>query len=211
MQVTLNATSSSVSVHRRRNSVLRRNDERRERNIMRLRRTIKLLCWIGAIFCICWLPLNILNAVMDSTTFFDGMTDEKFCGIYAVCHVLGMSSACANPVIYGFLNENFSKEFTAIGKWWANILETCMCSPCIRRLLTMRRRNVATNNCNNNNNGVTRINNTVNECVGDHQENNGLVIGPVGSPATMALSAVVAEGGNVELQPLNKKEIEANL
>ena len=39
------------------------------------------------------------------------MSEEVFCGVYAVCHVLGMSSACANPVIYGFLNENFSKEF----------------------------------------------------------------------------------------------------
>ena len=45
----------------RRNSVLRRNDERRERNILRLQRTIKLLCWIGAIFCLCWLPLNLVR------------------------------------------------------------------------------------------------------------------------------------------------------
>jgi hypothetical protein len=29
-----------------------------------------------------------------------------------------MSSACANPVIYGFLNENFSKEFRLIWQWW---------------------------------------------------------------------------------------------
>ena len=29
-----------------------------------------------------------------------------------------MSSACANPVIYGFLNENFSKEFRLIWLWW---------------------------------------------------------------------------------------------
>jgi hypothetical protein len=102
----------------RRSSVLQRNDERRERNIMRLKRTIKLLCWIGAIFCICWLPLNIFNALRDCTSYTDAMSEEVFCGIYAVCHVLGMSSACANPVIYGFLNENFSKEFLAIGKWW---------------------------------------------------------------------------------------------
>ena len=27
-------------------------------------------------------------------------------------------SACANPVIYGFLNENFSKEFRLIWQWW---------------------------------------------------------------------------------------------
>ena len=66
---------------------------------------------IGAIFCICWLPFNILNALMDCSTLLDSMTEEVFCGVYAVCHVLGMSSACANPVIYGFLNENFSKEF----------------------------------------------------------------------------------------------------
>ncbi len=112
------AGGSSGNLADRRNSVLRRNDERRERNIMRLKRTIKLLCWIGAIFCICWLPLNILNALRDCTTYTDTMTEELFCGIYAVCHVLGMSSACANPVIYGFLNENFSKEFQAIGRWW---------------------------------------------------------------------------------------------
>lgn len=52
-----------------------------------------------------------MNAVYDSTEVFGSLSDEAFCGIYAVCHVLGMSSACANPVIYGFLNENFSKEF----------------------------------------------------------------------------------------------------
>ena len=31
--------------------------------------------------------------------------------IYAICHVAGMLSACANPIIYGFLNENFKAEF----------------------------------------------------------------------------------------------------
>ena len=38
--------------------------------------------------------------------------------MYATCHLLGMSSACANPIIYGFLNENFSKEFRLIWQWW---------------------------------------------------------------------------------------------
>ena len=26
-------------------------------------------------------------------------------------HMLGMSSACTNPFLYGFLNDNFVKEF----------------------------------------------------------------------------------------------------
>ena len=30
------------------------------------------------------------------------------------CHLLGMSSASINPVLYGFLNESFRKEFLDI-------------------------------------------------------------------------------------------------
>jgi hypothetical protein len=29
--------------------------------------------------------------------------------VYAACHICGMSSSCSNPLLYGFLNENFSK------------------------------------------------------------------------------------------------------
>ncbi len=32
------------------------------------------------------------------------LTDEQYCILYAVCHVTGMLSACANPVIYGYGN-----------------------------------------------------------------------------------------------------------
>lgn len=34
--------------------------------------------------------------------------------LYAVCHMLSMSSACANPFLYGWLNENFCNEFRDI-------------------------------------------------------------------------------------------------
>ena len=36
---------------------------RMEQDISRMRRTIHLLISIGMVFCICWLPLNILNVV----------------------------------------------------------------------------------------------------------------------------------------------------
>ncbi len=39
------------------------------------------------------------------------LTDEQYYIFYAVCHMTGMVSACANPVIYGYLNENFNREF----------------------------------------------------------------------------------------------------
>ena len=43
--------------------------------------------------------------------------------IYAVCHLFGMSSACANPFLYGWFNDNFRGEFksilTAPSRWCA--------------------------------------------------------------------------------------------
>jgi len=44
-----------------------------------LKRTIKLLCWIGAIFCICWLPLNLWNAVLDATRLDKTISGKKIC------------------------------------------------------------------------------------------------------------------------------------
>ena len=34
--------------------------------------------------------------------------------IYATCHLFGMSSACVNPFLYGWFNENFRCEFKRI-------------------------------------------------------------------------------------------------
>lgn len=42
------------------------------------------------------------------------LTNEQLCIIFAVCHAIGMLSACANPIIYGFLNKNFHREFVSI-------------------------------------------------------------------------------------------------
>lgn len=33
---------------------------------------------------------------------------------FAICHMWGMSSACSNPFLYGWLNDNFRKEFKEI-------------------------------------------------------------------------------------------------
>lgn len=34
--------------------------------------------------------------------------------IYAVCHLLGMTSAVVNPFLYGWFNDNFRNEFKSI-------------------------------------------------------------------------------------------------
>jgi len=31
--------------------------------------------------------------------------------VYPICHLLTLSSACCNPLLYGWLNDNFRREF----------------------------------------------------------------------------------------------------
>ena len=79
----------------------------------RVRRTNLLLISIAIIFGISWLPLNVLNVVADLGVLFKD-NKERFLIPYGLCHMIGMSSACSNPVLYGWLNENFRKEFKEI-------------------------------------------------------------------------------------------------
>ena len=72
-----------------------------------------MLMTIALVFSITWLPLNVLNIVLDLYNPFSLPEDEeKMLIIYAVCHLFGMSSACANPFLYGWFNDNFRNEFT---------------------------------------------------------------------------------------------------
>ncbi|XP_063706269.1 uncharacterized protein LOC134835326 [Culicoides brevitarsis] len=88
----------------------------------RYKRTNTLLLLIALVFGISWLPLNFYNLYMDIFNLEDTFTEgHVIC--YAICHMLAMSSACLNPVIYGLLNDNFRKElknFTAFLIIWKN-------------------------------------------------------------------------------------------
>lgn len=76
------------------------------------RKTRLLLVSIALIFGISWLPLNIVNIVAD--LYFPFEDNQVYRILFACCHLAGMSSACSNPLLYGFLNDNFRKEFKEI-------------------------------------------------------------------------------------------------
>lgn len=77
------------------------------------RKTPAILIAIAATYVISWFPLNVFNLVADFST--EDLLDEKAMTItYAVCHMFGMSSAVSNPLLYGWLNDNFRKEFEEI-------------------------------------------------------------------------------------------------
>ncbi|XP_049823428.1 neuropeptide F receptor-like [Aethina tumida] len=89
------------------------NRNRRELRGRRLQKTNILLGSIAIIFCISWIPLNLYNLLADfSLTTSFSTQQARIC--YAICHMIGMSSACSNPILYGCLNENFWKEFKEI-------------------------------------------------------------------------------------------------
>lgn len=77
------------------------------------RKTPAILIAIAVTYVISWLPLNVFNLVADfSDNYF---LDEKTMTVtYAICHMFGMSSAVSNPLLYGWLNDNFRKEFEEI-------------------------------------------------------------------------------------------------
>ncbi|OTF82058.1 neuropeptide F receptor-like protein, partial [Euroglyphus maynei] len=95
----------------------------------RTRKTNLLLISIALIFFISWLPLNVLNIVAD---FFFPVSAFRI--TFAICHMFGMSSACSNPFIYGWLNQTFRNEFKEI----FNSFQHLFCHHCYKNR-TMQR------------------------------------------------------------------------
>ena len=67
-QLQINATPASNGGPARPSTAHSNIIDRIESDIGRMRRTIHLLISVGLVFCVCWLPLNIVNTV--STTKF---------------------------------------------------------------------------------------------------------------------------------------------
>ncbi|XP_074641406.1 neuropeptide F receptor-like [Tubulanus polymorphus] len=97
---------------------------KKEREARRKRRTNILLLTIALVFVLSWLPINILNILLEYKPDTYRYLDSKL--MFAICHLLVLSSACTNPVVYGWLNENFRKEFVSV-----------LCCSCCRRLQRM--------------------------------------------------------------------------
>ena len=83
----------------------------------RKRRTNILLAMIAIVFVLSWMPLNICNILVEFlfSVFRSENIDINL--VFVICHILVLSSACTNPVLYGWLNENFRKEFLNVLRW----------------------------------------------------------------------------------------------
>jgi hypothetical protein len=100
-----------------RHSTVKNNESRR-----RLKMNV-LLTFIAIIFAASWLPLNLFNILSDSKMSIIRPSPTYYI-INAVCILFGMSSAVSNPFLYGFLNENFKREYV---KLFEGIAKRCAC------------------------------------------------------------------------------------
>ena len=82
---------------------------REELDRERTKKTNRMLIGMVIIFGFAWLPLNIHNLIQD---FYEPAAIwEHGPTFFLFAHAFAMSSACYNPFLYAWMNENFRKEF----------------------------------------------------------------------------------------------------
>ena len=86
-----------------------RTEERIRKENDRNKRRNKVLLTISLVYLITWLPLGIFGALSDAKVKIFGKNPDTTTIIFMVCHLIGMSSSCANPIIYGFRNKHIRK------------------------------------------------------------------------------------------------------
>ena len=80
------------------------------------RKNSTLLMAIAIIFALCWFPLMLLNLLADLNYFI--FMYKNFLLAFSVVHIFAMVSACLNPIIYGWFNVTFRREFSNLVFFW---------------------------------------------------------------------------------------------
>ena len=81
-------------------------------NCQRKQKTNKILIAIVVLFVICWLPWNVFSLLTEVQGEMVRGAHFKFVDL--ILKVFAMSSACVNPFLYCWLNDNFRKELDNI-------------------------------------------------------------------------------------------------
>ncbi|XP_074521528.1 somatostatin-like receptor F_48D10.1 isoform X2 [Halichoeres trimaculatus] len=75
------------------------------------RKVTKMVVVIVVVFVLCWLPFFIINMINLVVIIPESSATA---GIYFFAVILSYANSCANPVLYGFLSENFKQSFTKV-------------------------------------------------------------------------------------------------
>ena len=75
-------------------------------------RTNKMLTAVVAVFAITWTPFHVHSVIAE---FRHDLVLGRFFKLGDVlCRVVAFSSACVNPVLYGWMNDHYRAAFVAL-------------------------------------------------------------------------------------------------
>ncbi|KAM8878340.1 somatostatin receptor type 5 isoform 2-T4 [Spinachia spinachia] len=75
------------------------------------RKVTRMVVVIVVVFVLCWLPFFIINIVNLVVIIPESSVTA---GIYFFAVILSYANSCANPVLYGFLSDNFRQSFREV-------------------------------------------------------------------------------------------------
>lgn len=77
------------------------------------RKVTRMVVVIVVVFVLCWLPFFIINMVNLVVIIPESSVTA---GIYFFAVILSYANSCANPLLYGFLSDNFKQSFRKVGR-----------------------------------------------------------------------------------------------
>ncbi|XP_037067947.1 neuropeptide F receptor-like [Pollicipes pollicipes] len=107
--VTLSATHSRITRFLHDHMSTGNIQSRIRAELLRNRRVTLVLVLIVVVFAVSWLPFHLF-VMLDELHYIDVKTRSYSLG-FAVCHLLAMTTAISNPILYGLLNTNFQREW----------------------------------------------------------------------------------------------------
>ncbi len=75
------------------------------------RKVTRMVVVIVVVFVLCWLPFFIINIV---NLVFILPENSVMAGVYFFAVILSYANSCANPLLYGFLSDNFKQSFRKV-------------------------------------------------------------------------------------------------
>ncbi|XP_067875377.1 prolactin-releasing peptide receptor-like isoform X2 [Heterodontus francisci] len=94
----------AITVHLKKRNEVGRNHAKWSKG---KRKTFILLVISVVVFAICWLPLQILNLIIDIDIDLTILNYKYIKVLHLSCHWVAMSSSCYNPFIYASLHQKF--------------------------------------------------------------------------------------------------------